>query len=53
MKCPKCNREMTKKKAPNNAYYFECSRCLYSIGKPAKGADSDGSKENASNSEKV
>ena len=45
MKCPKCRREMTKKKTLNNAYYFECDRCFYSLGKPAKESEADGEKE--------
>ena len=45
MKCPKCRKEMTKKKTLNNAYYFECDRCFYSLGKPTKESEADGKKE--------
>lgn len=34
MKCPKCHRNMTRKQAPGNIYYFECDHCGTSIGKP-------------------
>ena len=47
MKCPKCRREMTKKKTLNNVYYFECNRCFYSLGKPTKESEADGKKEEA------
>ena len=47
MKCPKCRKEMLKKKTLNNAYYFECNRCFYSLGKPAKESEADGKKEEA------
>ena len=51
MKCPKCRKEMTKKKTLNNAYYFECDRCFYSLGKPTKESETDEKKEEAAGEE--
>ena len=34
MKCPKCRRDMKRKSAPNNVWYYECPNCFYTIGKP-------------------
>lgn len=34
MKCPKCYKEMIKKQATKNVFYFECPQCHHEIGKP-------------------
>ena len=34
MKCPKCHRNMARKQAPGNIFYFECDHCGTSIAKP-------------------
>ena len=36
MKCPKCKRDMRRKSAPNNVWYYECPNCFYTIGKPTE-----------------
>ena len=36
MKCPKCRRDMKRKSAPNNVWYYECPNCFYTIGKPTE-----------------
>lgn len=41
MKCPKCHRNMERKEAPNNVYYYECPSCHYDVGKP-KEAEENG-----------
>lgn len=33
MKCPKCHKDMERKKAKSNEFYYECPNCHYSIGK--------------------
>ena len=33
MKCPKCHRDMIKRKQDTNYYYYECTHCHYTIGK--------------------
>ena len=53
MKCPKCRKEMTKKKTLNNVYYYECMKCYHSIGKPAKEDKPDVKEETNRNSEEV
>lgn len=34
MKCPRCHKEMKRKKARENYYYYECDNCFHNIGKP-------------------
>lgn len=41
MKCPKCKRNMTRKEAPGNIFYFECDHCGTSIGKPEEPKDKE------------
>ena len=53
MKCPKCRKEMTKKKTLNNVYYYECMKCYYSIGKPAKESEPNGKEEGKAEAEKT
>ena len=53
MKCPKCRKEMTKKKTLNNVYYYECMKCYYSIGKPAKESEPNGKEEGKEEAEKT
>lgn len=36
MKCPKCRKDMEKKKAEGNVWYYECPNCHYTIGKPTE-----------------
>lgn len=51
MKCPRCHKEMTRKKAKSNYYYYECNSCHHNIGKPKPEEENLGGETNEKENE--